>query len=138
MAADDPILHSRITASLGEFGDFEKISGGVKNTQFTPFFEGGEQSAKHLRGTHEYSDIVLERAYRPARDKPVKQWDDQFARGYEVGRTVTKTVRNAQGIVIDTIIYPICEPTSVELPDGIAGDNSLAMVKVTLKVRSVL
>lgn len=132
----DPIQQFGVTATLGEFGEFEKVSGGNSTTTFTPHYEAGSRSPSQVPGTHEYSDIVLERAYRPDRDAALRNWDAAFKAGFEVGRVCTKLVKNYQGFVVDTIVWPNCEPVSVEFPDGEAGGNAIAMIRVTLKVSS--
>lgn len=130
----DPVQQFLITGELAEFGAFERISGGNPTTQFTAHYEAGSRSPSQVPGTHEYADLVLERAYRPDRDAALRNWDNAYRAGFEVGRTCTKLVRNYQNIVVDTITYPNCEPVSVEMPDGQAGSSELAMVRVTLKV----
>lgn len=132
----DPILHYQIVGNLGEFGDFEKISGGEPALQYTSFTEAGARSSTNVPSTHGYSDIVLERAYRPDRDTPLRDWFNRFKMGQEQGRSVTKRVQNAQGVVIDSFTYPTCKPSAVKMPDGTAGDGSLSMVTVTLKVET--
>jgi len=135
----DPILHYQIIGSLGEFGDFEKISGGEPQLAFTPWTQAGARQADNIPSTHSYTDIVLERAYKPDQDAPLRDWFNRYKDGQDTPRTVTKRVQaNVGGIVIDSFTYPVCKPTSVKMPDGTAGDGSLAMVTVTLKVSTEL
>lgn len=130
----DPALHYQIIGSMGEFGDFEKISGGEPSVAFTPWTQAGARTATNIPGTHSYSDITLERAYDPARDSLLRNWFNLYKNGLETGRSVTKRTQNPFGLVVDTFTYPTCKPSSVKMPDGTAGDASLAMVTVTLKV----
>lgn len=132
----DPILHYQIVGSLGEFGDFEKISGGEPSLQFTQFTEAGARQATNIPSTHAYSDITLERAYKPDRDTALRDWFNRYKNGQEQPRSVTKRVQNILGVVIDSFTYPTCKPTAVKMPDGTSGDGSLAMVTVTLKVET--
>lgn len=134
----DPILHYQIIPSMGEFGDFEKISGGEPQLAYTPWTEAGARMATNIPSTHSYTDIVLERAYKPERDTVLRDWFNRFKNGQELGRTVTKRTQNNIGVVVDSFTYPLCKPASVKMPDGTAGDGSLAMVTVTLKVDTEL
>lgn len=130
----DPVQQAWVVASLGEFGEFEKISGGIPTTAFVEHTEAGARTPTHLPGTTSYTDLTLERAYRPGRDEAVVNWQKQFALGYEGPRTVTKQFRNFQGAVTGTETYAVCKPVSVETPEGVSGDNTVAMLKVVLKV----
>lgn len=134
----DYVQQSGVVGQLSEFGDFEKISGGIPTTTYTEHYEGGARTPDHLPGTTTYTDLVLERAYRADRDDKVVQWHKAFSNGQEGPRTCTKQIRNYQGVVQILETYAICKPVSVETPEGIAGDNNVAMVKVTLKVTQKL
>lgn len=136
--AFDPIQQAFVVASLGEFGEFEKVSGGIPSIAYVEHTEGGAKIAQHLPGTTSYSDLVLERAYRPGRDEAVVAWHKAFGNGVEVGRVVTKQFRNYAGVVVGTETYALCKPVSVETPEGVSGDNNVAMIKVTLKVTQKL
>lgn len=136
--AFDPIQQAFVVPYLGEFGAFEKISGGIPTTSYVEHYEGGARTPTHLAGTTTYTDITLERAYRPGRDEAVVNWQKQFSLGFETDRTITKQFRNYQGIVVGTETFATCKPVSVETPEGVAGDNNVAMLKVTLKVTQKL
>jgi len=136
--AFDPIQQAFVVASLGEFGEFENVTGGIPTTAYVEHFEGGAKTPEHLPGTTSYSDIVLERAYKAGRDEALVNWHKLYLNGAEGPRTVTKQFRNYQGAVVGFETYAVCKPVSVETPEGKAGDNSVAMVKVTLKVTQKL
>lgn len=136
--AYDPIQQAFVVAALGEFGDFEKVSGGIPTTAYVEHYPGGAKTPDHLPGTTTYTDLTLERAYRPGRDEQVVDWQKQFAAGVEGPRTVTKQFRNYQGIVTGFETYAVCKPVSVETPEGVSGDNNVAMLKVVLKVTQKL
>lgn len=137
--AYDPIQQAFVVGTLGGFADdWEKISGGIPTTAYVEHYEGGTRTPEHLPGTTTYTDIVMERAYKPGRDEAVVTWQKSFAAGGETPRTVTKHFRNYQGVVVGFETFAICKPVSVETPEGIAGDNNVAMIKVTLKVTQKL
>lgn len=133
-----PVQQSGVVAVLGEFGDWESISGGIPTTAYTDHYEAGERTPDQLPGTTSYTDIVLKRAYRADRDAKVVAWHNAFLQGAEAPRTVTKQIRNYQGVVTRTETYANCQPVSVETPEGQAGDNAVAMITVTLKCRRKL
>lgn len=129
-----PVQQSGVVAVLGEFGEFEAIDGGTPTTNFTEHYEAGERFPTHLPGTSSYSDLTLTRAYRADRDTKLVQWHKLFMLGQEGPRTVTKQIRNFQGIVTRTEPYAICQPVSVETPKGQSGSNEVGMCVVVLKV----
>lgn len=132
----DPILHNQVIATLGEFGDFDKVSGGKLQIAYTSYTEAGSDTATNIKATYSYTDIVLERAYKPDRDTALRDWSNRFKNNQDTPRSVVKRVQNAQKLVVDTMTYPICKPVGVDMPDGTAGDGSIAMVVVTLKVEN--
>lgn len=134
MALQDPVQQSGVVGVLGEFGEFESITGGIPTTEYSTHFEAGAREPDQLPGTTTYTDIVLVRAYRSDRDAALVAWHDKFRQGLEVPRTVTKQIRNYAGLVTRTETYVQCKPVSVETPEGKSGDNSVANVTVTLKV----
>lgn len=130
----DPIQQSGVVFVLAEFGEFEKVSGGQPTTEFTPHYEAGARTPSHNPGTTAYSDLVLERAYRPDRDKRVAQWHQKYLAGLELPRDGQKQFRNFQGVPVNIETFPMLKPASVETPDGESGGNAMGMCRVTLKV----
>ena len=131
----DPTLVNDIICSLGEFGDFEVVSGGQPNTAFTTYFQAGSKVPDELPGTTSYDDMTLERAFIPDRDLPLKQWYEQFKLGLEFERTAVKRFQSFNGAVIGQESYTV-KPMRVDTPDGKAGDSSVAMIRVVCKVTS--
>lgn len=129
-----PVLQSGVVAVLGEFGEFESVSGGIPTTAYTEHYEAGARTPDHLPSTTSYTDLVLKRAYRADRDARVVQWHNQFLQGLETPRTVTKQIRNYQGIPTKIETYAACKPVSVETPEGQSGDGTVGMLTVTMKV----
>jgi hypothetical protein len=123
-----------VVGEIDGFGKFDTISGGDPVTAYTNYFEGGERTPSHVPSTTEYSDITLERAWEPSRDGALVTWHAKFMQGVEQPRNVTKKTKNFLGAVVRTETYAECQPVSVITPDGQAGSNEIAMVRVTLKV----
>ena len=136
MAGPDYIQQWQIVATLGEFGQFDEVSGGELDINITDFTPGGSRSAKKVLGTSSYTDLVLSRNWDPSRDASLVDWANQSALGLADSRSVTKMSYNKQGVVIDSIVYRVCKVKNIKTPDGKNGDNSVAMVQITLSVES--
>lgn len=135
--ADNVIQQSGVVATMAEFGDFEKVSGGIPTTEFGAHFEAGARIPDQIPGTTTFTDMVLERAYRADRDQALVNWHKQYFNGNEGPRNVTKRISAYNQAVIASETYRV-KPVSVETPEGVSGDNTIAMVKVTLKVEQKL
>jgi hypothetical protein len=123
----------QITAST-QFGDFDEVSGGEDDINITDYVPGGARRALKIQGTGSYTDVTISRAYAPDRDASIIDWFNLNKVGLAPPMTVTKRVVNHQGILVDTIIYRQCKAKSLKTPDGKAGDNSMAMIALTLSV----
>lgn len=134
----DPVSNFGVVGVIGEFGEFEEITGGIPTTTFTEWYEAGTRTPQHIPATTTYTDLVLKRAYKADRDQRVVNWQKSFAQGFEGPRTVTKQIRNYQGVVQTIETYAVCKPVSVETPEGKSGDGTIAMITVTLKVTQKL
>lgn len=134
----DPVQQFGVVATVGEFGEWESVSGGIPTTQYVEHYDPGARTPEHIPGTTSYTDLVLERAYKADRDSEVVNWHKQFMLGFEGPRTVVKQIRNYQGIVTQTESYAVCKPVSVETPEGKSGDATLGTIKLTLKVTQKL
>lgn len=134
MSLRPPIAQSGVVGVLGEFGEWESISGGIPTTAYQEHYEAGARTPDHVEGTTSYTDLVLKRAWRSDRDKRIVDWHNRFKDGLETPRTVTKQLRNYQGIPETIETYAVCKPVSVETPEGQSGDNTIGMITVTLKV----
>jgi hypothetical protein len=132
--ADNVIQQSGVVATLAEFGDFEKVTGGVPTTEYSAHFEAGAKIADQIPGTTMFTDMVLERAYRAERDQALVNWHNQYLQGAEGPRNVVKKISAYNQAVVASESYQV-KPVSVETPEGVSGDNTIAMVKVTLKVQ---
>ncbi len=127
-------LHSNVYADLGEFGTFDTVSGGELQQTVTDYTPGGSRQARKLKGGFKYSDIVLTRAWDPGRDNAVVDWMKRsIVDGIDDPRTLTKHTKTAQGGVADTKSYNVV-PSMQKLPDGKAGDDSVAELSITLSV----
>lgn len=133
-----PLLKSHIVATFGEFGDFDSYSGGGIERALTPYTAAGQQAAEQLEGTHSVTDVTLMRAYDPKRDDKLKDYANKAIRGKETPRAVTIKKFNAQGIVIAIDSHPRCKVKSLTMPDGKAGDNSVAEVTMVLAVEALV
>ena len=136
--AADVVQQSGVVFTLGEFGDWEEVSGGIPTTQYTEHYEAGTRTPDHIPSTTTYTDLVLKRAYRPDRDQRVVTWQKQFALGFEAPRNGVKQIRNFQGIVVNQETYAALKPVSVETPEGKSGDGTIGMITVTMKVTQKL
>lgn len=138
MPGQNPIVHAQVIASLAEFGDFEEITGGEIDGVKTDYYEAGRLSPRKIPGTHSYTNLVLTRAYDPARDTALIEWVTNVLLGTRPDRrrTCVKQVVNALGVPIQTIVYPNCEPTHIKTPDGRAGDSTIAQIVVTLAIEA--
>jgi phage tail-like protein len=123
-----------VVGELDGFGKFEVITGGDPVTNYTEHYDGGERTPEHVPSTTTYTDITLERAYVPERDAALTAWHAAFMLGTERPRNVTKNYLNFLGAVTRAETFAECKPVSVVTPDGQAGSNEIAMVRVTLKV----
>jgi len=134
----NPVVHAQITATLGEFGEFEEVTGAELNRVLTEYYEAGRFSPRMIPGTHSYTPLVLTRAYDPLRDAPLIDWVNGVVLGFRADRrrNCVKTITNAIGIPIDQINYPNCTPQHIKLPDGRAGDSSIAQIVLTLAVEA--
>ena len=128
----------QILATWGEFGDWEKITGGEKSQNQTDYTEAGKKSPIKLAGTFAVSDVTLERIYDPVREAPIIEYINKFMLGKETSRVITKKYLNSQMIPSGrTSTYINCQPKSYMLPDGEAGGNNPAMFRVVLGVEDV-
>lgn len=134
----NPVLKHQITASLGEFGEFEQVSGGELDITNTDYYQAGARSPARIPGTYMYSDIVLSRAHDPNRDGAVVDWVNRYNAGLETGRQVIKITRNHIGFVIDQTTYAVCKPKGLKFPDGASGDNAVTDIQLTLAVEALL
>ena len=130
-----PILHSDIVSSLGEFGEFEDTSGGGMNSQSVAHYPAGAKTPVKVAGTFEYTDMTLGRAHNPLRDRPVMDWVERYLVGLDGPRALVVRYLNRQGVVINAETYT-CHPVSYKLPDGEAGQNVLGKFTVTLTIEA--
>lgn len=134
----DVITHSQVVPSLGEFGDFEGISGGDPNVNPTAYFEAGARTPRPIFGVGQFNDITVTRAYISGRDNQLVEWWKRRLAGTDpTPRRLVKKFRNALGIVEDTQTF-LVHVKDVKTPDGKAGDNTVAEVSVTLFVEALL
>lgn len=134
----DVLTHSQVVPSLGEFGEFESITGGDPVGNFVPYFPAGSKIPRLISSTGQYTDIVMTRAYISGRDNQlIEWWKRQLSGADPVPRTAVKQFRNALGIVEDTLQWQV-NIKEVKTPDGKAGDNNIAEISVTLAVQALL
>lgn len=136
--AISPATTSQISATFAEFGEFEEVTGGDSNQVQVEHYDPGAQSATLIPGTHSFSDLVLTRDYDAQRDRRLIEYVDRYMNKLEGPRTVTRTTRDQQGRVIDTITYSVCKPKTLGLPSGRAGGNDMARISITLGVEAII
>src|SRR5262247_2545524 len=131
-----PIVHAQIVATLGEFGDFDEVTGAELNRVLTEYYPAGRFSPVMIPGTHSYTPLVLTKAYDAQADAKLVDWFTGVALGTraDATRTCIKRISNAIGVPIDQVNYPNCIPQHLKLPDGRAGDSSIAQLVLTLAV----
>ncbi len=131
-------LNSYIYAEVPGFGIFDKCQGGECQENVTDYIAGGERSARKLKGTFSYADIVLQRAWDPLRDRSVIDWAKRnIVQGIPESKIVIKYTKNALGIVEGQSSYRVV-PKAYKTPDGVAGDDGIAEFSITLSVEAEL
>ncbi len=134
----DVITHSQVVPTLGEFGEFEQVTGGDPNIAPTPYYQAGAKTPRPIYGTGTFNDIVVTRAWVSGRDNQLIEWWKRRLAGVDpLPRRLVKQFRNNLGIVESTQVY-LVHVKDVKSPDGKAGDNTVAEVQVTLLVEAIL
>lgn len=133
--APPPILHARIIASYGEFGNFEKMSGGDFVQINTDHHEAGARSPIKVSGTYSYTDIVISRGFKIATGTDLALLTHMKAveAGLELPRTVVKQYLGPLGVPLLVETY-VCKTGTFKTPDAGSGDNSVGMIEITLAV----
>lgn len=134
----DVMTHGQIVATLGEFGDFESVTGGDPVQNMTDYYEPGARTPRKISFTGNFNDVVLTRAYVNGRDNQLVEWWKRKLAGVDpLPRKLVKKFRNALGMVEDSQTFQV-HVKDVKTPDGKAGDNTIAEVQVTCAVEAIL
>lgn len=128
------VLKKDIVASVGQWGEFETVTGGGITKQMTKHYEAGAQTPALLDGVFEFKQYKVERAYKPERDNIMLTTYENMARGV-IPNKVTLTVqhRSQLGIVISQVIRT-CKIIEADPPEGQSGSSDPGMVSLTLEV----
>lgn len=125
----------QVVATLGEFGDFEEKTGGDLESTITPYYPAGAKTPEKLEGTHDVTDLVLTRAYDPARDAKLIDWVKKALRtGKDNTRNCVVKYLNSFGVVERTETYGTSKVKTLKTPEGKSGDSSPSMLVLTLAV----
>ena len=134
----DVITHGQVVPTLGEFGEFESMTGGDPISNPTDYFEPGARFPRKIFQNGNFNDAVVTRAYISGRDNQLVEWWKRSMSGVDpVPRRLVKNFRNALGIVEDQQTF-LVRVKDVKTPDARAGDNTVAEVQVTLAVEMIL
>jgi hypothetical protein len=131
------IQHYQIVATLAEFEDFDSFSGGEFDIAQTDYTPAGRKAPIKLPGTHSFTDVTLSRAFDPTRDRKLIDWFNRYQAGQETHRSCVVKFYSAQGVIIDSMTYPICKPQKITTPNGKSGDNTPAEISITLSVEAL-
>ena len=130
-------LQWQVVATLGEFGQWDSISGGGISITHTDYTPAGERSPRKLPATFTIGDITLSRAYVPERDNEVNAWVLRYKEGLDAGRVIIICLLNDQKVVVQTRTYALGKPMSLEFPEGMSGGAGLAEIKLGLACEAV-
>lgn len=128
------ILKNNVRAYLGDFGEFDSVSGGDLERDIADYFAGGDRFPQKLKGgTAKYSDVTLMRGYDPKRDRKLQDWADGAIQGRDDDKNVRLEFMTPQGVVQDSYAYNATFK-SIKVPEGKSGDNATAEISITMAV----
>lgn len=134
----DVLTQAQVVPTFGEFGEFETITGGDPVGNFSEYWPAGARFPRMISYTGKWNDITISRAYVSGRDNQlIEAWKRRQNGQDPAPKQVVKQFRNALGIVEDQITWQ-GYISDVKTPDGKAGDQTIAMISVTIKIEALM
>jgi hypothetical protein len=127
-------LRSNVAADFGEFGTWDKVSGGGLSQRSSSYNPGGSKPVI-IPGVWVYGDITIVRAFDALRDMRVISWVKQAQTGQRETKVLTLFVVGSDRMVTSIESYTV-SPKDLKFPEGENGSDQVTLISLTLDVHS--